>query len=241
MILRVDAAGKISELSLENIHHSTVALPDAPGNAKDARGQNPRLEAITHIAFLNGKVIVAGLSNEEFSSSLRSIPFPFQQADKGSNIEIYHGSHGRFETNAPVRTFVPYTVNNEPTILAAYTCTPLVKIPVAELKPGNKVKGTTIAELGNRNRPLDMIVYHKDGHDFILMSNSSRGVMKINTDQIENTESIAAPVNGKKGLPYETIESWTGVEQLDRLDPQHALVMRRAEGGSLNLESLTLP
>jgi peptide-methionine (R)-S-oxide reductase len=30
--------------------------------------------------------------------------------------------------------------------MAAYTCTPLVKIPVADLKAGAKVKGTTIAE-----------------------------------------------------------------------------------------------
>ena len=42
--------------------------------------------------------------------------------------------------------------------------------------------GTTIAELGNRNRPLDMIVYKKDGKEFLLMSNNSRGVMKIPTD-----------------------------------------------------------
>ena len=52
---------------------------------------------------------------------------------------------------------------------------------------------------------------------------------------------ITAPVPEKKGLPYETIESWTGIDQLDRLDAQHALVVRRAEGGSLNLESLPLP
>ena len=40
-------------------------------------------------------------------------------------------------------------------------------IPLSELKPGNKVKGKTIAELGNRNRPLDMIVYKgKDGKEY---------------------------------------------------------------------------
>ena len=117
-------------------------------DAKDGRGQSKRVETITDLGFVDGKVIVAGLSNEEFSSSLRSIPYPFREADKGAGIEIYHGSHGRFETNAPVRTFVPYKVGGKPHILAAYTCTPLVKIPVSELKPGNKVKGTTIAELG---------------------------------------------------------------------------------------------
>ena len=67
-------------------------------------------------------------------------------------------------------------------MLAAYTCTPLVKVPVSELKAGAHVKGTTIAELGNRNQPLDMIMYQKDGKDYLLMSNSSRGVMKIPTE-----------------------------------------------------------
>jgi len=47
----------------------------------------------------------------------------------------------------------------------AYTCTPLVQFAIPDLKPGAKVKGKTIAELGNRNRPLDMIDYQKDGKD----------------------------------------------------------------------------
>jgi hypothetical protein len=186
---------------------------------------------------------VAGLSNEEFASKLRAIPYPFATVDGGTSVEIYHGAHGRFETRSPVRTFVPFKVGNEAHLLAAYTCTPLVQFPIKELAPGAKIKGKTIAELGNRNRPLDMIVYQKDGKDYLLLANSSRGIMKITTDQIENAESISQPVSGggKKGLPYETIESWTGIDQLDRLDPQHALVVRRAESGSLDLESRELP
>src|SRR6185503_16235536 len=121
-----------------------------------------------------------------------------------------------FETRSPVRTFVPFKVGNEAQLLAAYQCTPLVQFPLSDLKPGAKIKGKTIAELGNRNRPLDMIVYQKDGKDYLLLANSSRGIMKINTDQIEKAENITAPVpgGGKKGLPYETIESWTGIDQL---------------------------
>ena len=42
-----------------------------------------------------GKVYVAGLSNEQFASTLRAIPFPFTEADKGTSVEIYHGAHGR--------------------------------------------------------------------------------------------------------------------------------------------------
>jgi len=116
-----------------------------------------------------------------------------------------------------------------------------VQFPIKELSPGAKIKGKTIAELGNRNRPLDMIVYQKDGKDFILMANSSRGIMKISTDNIENAPYITTKVSDKHGQSYETIAAWTGVDQLDKLDASHALVVRRGEGNALNLESLDLP
>ncbi len=164
VLLRLDRKGKIEEVSLKDVKFSKATLADA------ATGQR-RQEALTGLGFVGGKVIVAGLSNEEFSSRLRVLPFPFTDAEKGADVTIYHGSHGRFETNAPVRTFVPFEIGGEAHLLAAYTCTPLVKIPVKELKPGEKVKGTTVAELGSGNRPLDMIVYQKDGKDFLLLSN----------------------------------------------------------------------
>jgi hypothetical protein len=134
-------------------------------------------------------------------------------------------------------------VGNEPQLLAAYTCTPLVQFPLKDLTPGAKIKGKTVAELGNRNRPLDMIVYQKDGKDYLLMANSSRGVMKIDAGMIEKSEDITAPVKdgATKGVRYETIESWKGIDQLDRFDNQHAAVLRRGEAGALNLESLPLP
>ena len=64
-----------------------------------------------------------------------------------------------FETRSPVRAFTVYNINEEPHLVAGYTCTPLVKFPLSDLKPGNKIRGITVAELGNRNRPLDMFVY----------------------------------------------------------------------------------
>ena len=72
-----------------------------------------------------------------------------------------------------MRTFVPYTISGQQYILAAYTCTPLVKIPVSDLKPGAKVKGVEIADLGAGNQPLDMVPYKKDGHDYILIANTA--------------------------------------------------------------------
>jgi hypothetical protein len=246
VLVRVKTDGALEVVSLDKVSFARGELPDAPVEGvvgQGTRASNPRRESITDIAFFQDRVLIAGLSNEEFSSTLRAIPFPFKTVANGTSVEIYHGAHGRFETRSPVRTFVPFKVGNEPQLLAAYTCTPLVQIPLSDLKPGAKVKGKTIAELGNMNKPLDMIVYQKDGKDFLLLANSSRGVMKINTDKIENSESITAPVTGggKKGLSYETVEGWKGVEHLDRFDEKNALVLRKAEGGAFTLESLPLP
>src|SRR6266481_7488291 len=139
VIIRVNAAGKVEELPLDAVKFSRTSLSNAAADQKDARGQNRRMQAITDIAFVDGRVFVAGLSNEEFSSNLRAIPFPFQEAGPGTPVEIYHGSHGRFETNAPIRTFVAYKIKEQQHILAAYTCTPLVAFNVNDLKPGSKV------------------------------------------------------------------------------------------------------
>lgn len=236
-IVRVERGSKPTVLPLENVSFAKVTLPNP------AQNQKQRQDAITRLAYVKGRVFVAGLSNEQFASTLRSIPFPFTEVDKGSSVEIYHGAHGKLETHSPVRTFVPFDIAGQAHLLAAYTCTPLVKIPVSELKPGAHVKGTTVAELGNRNRPLDMIVYEKGGKQYVLMANNSRGVMKITTDGIDKIEAITNPVKGggTAGLKYETIAELKGVEQLDKLDKDNALILVRAQDGGLNLETIPLP
>lgn len=233
-ILRADSNGQLREFSLKGVKFAKAEI----AGLADGKG---RQDAITDLAYVDGRVFIAGLSNEEFSSSLRAVPFPFDGASKpGASVEIYHGAHGRFETKSPVRTFVPYEIDGKPYILAAYTYTPLVKLPVADLQPGSRVKGTTIAELGNRNKPLDMIVYRKDGCDHLLLANSSRGVMKIPTDGAAAQAGIVDRVDDKAGLAYETIEGLKGVEQLDKLGADSAIVLARGESG-LDLRTVPLP
>jgi hypothetical protein len=236
VIVRVDSTGKIEELSLANIRHSKVAIPNPP----DAANARNRVNTITDMSFIDGKVVVAGLSNEQFASNLKSIPFPFQTAAGGVNVEIYHAAHGRFETASPIRKFVPYQIRGEQNILASYTCTPLVKIPVASLQGGAQVKGTTIAELGSGNTPLDMIVYTKAGQDYILMNNNNRGVMKISTARIETYGPITTPVPDTAGLPYETVRELSGVTQLAKVDNQTGMILATVNG-SMDLKSIVLP
>ncbi len=241
VLMRVGVDGKLDEVSLENVRFAKAEIPNTPDAAAVQRGEPLRNESVTDIAYVDGRVFIAGLSNEEFSSRLIAIPFPFSEGFDGAAIEIYHGAHGRFETRSPIRTFVPYKLGNDPYLLAAYTCTPLVKVPVAELKAGAHVKGTTIAELGNRNRPLDMITYSKDGKNYLLLANSSRGVMKIPTETAGEAEGITAPVQGTRGLGYETIDSLKGVVQMDKLDDAHAVILTQDDSGALNLQTIELP
>jgi len=237
-LVRIDGAGAISLVALETVSFTSVALPNPA--AVNPNGRGGRAQSVTDLAFVNGRVYVAGLSNEEFASKLWSVGYPFASVDNGASIEIYHGNHGALETRSPVMAFVPYTIGGELNILAGYTCTPLVKIPVQALKAGTKVVGTTIAEFGAGNQPLDLMVYRKDGKDFLLMSNSRHGVIKIGTDGFATAAPITTRIGGTAGVTFETITSMTNVEQMDLLDAGHTMVITRGASGR-NLNVVVLP
>jgi hypothetical protein len=274
VILRIDGSGKMSEFSMDRVNYSMVTLPDAPeprpgaapvkggervnGVAQQVMGPglfgagNPRAWTITDMSYLNGKVIVAGVSNEEFSSDLHSISFPFQQAQKGtSSVEIWHSNHGRYETQAPIRTLIPYSIGKQDYILATYACTPLVKMPVSALKPGAKVVGETIAEMGDHNMSLEMFSYRKEGHDFILVANSLRGLIKLSADGLgaskpivpkspecaASREPAVSVREGTKncgvetgGLPFTTLPEFKGVVHLAKADDIHAVILQDSKG-----------
>ena len=244
-IVRLMSDGEIEQWSLEKVDYSKVELPNAPPNKEVGQGRrrgNYRTQSITDLAFSDGKVLVSGVAGSDREANVRELIFPFLEADKGVNVEIYHGAHGQYENTAAVKAFVPFKIDGEPYLLAGFQCTPLVKFPLKQFKEGQKVRGTTLAELGNRNRPLDMIVYQQDGKHFLLISNNARGVMKVSTDDVERTEGITERVarGGTAGQKYETIKSLTGVEQMDRLNEGHVLVLARNDG-SLDAHTVDLP
>lgn len=248
-LIRV-AGNEVSRVALQDIPFAKAQLVDVPADRTEGEGpraRNPRTATITDLAFVDGYVLVAGMSSSADPSAVRSIEFPFSDVKPGASLEIYHGAHGRVENNATVRTFVPFIINGEPNVLAGFTCTPLVRFPLSELKPGEKVRGTTVAELGNRNQPLDMIVYQKEGKTWLLSANTTRGIMKINTERIGENPGINEPIRGggTAGQPYERVDerdpAWKGVVQLDKLNDELAVVLVQTDGGALNLKSLPLP
>jgi hypothetical protein len=86
-----------------------------------------------------------------------------------------------------------------------------------------------------------MVLYKKDGREFLLMSNTARGVMKIPTESFANAAPITARVASETGgVAFETVAAMKGIEQLDLLDANRTLALSRA-AGALNLVAVALP
>jgi hypothetical protein len=237
VLLRVtrDASRPIEEVSLTNVKFSTAAIPNAPASNPAAR-RNPRTFTVTDVAFAEGQLYVAGLSNEEFSSAFRRIPFPFGPTMATTTLEIYHVSHGRNETNAPVMTFLPRRVNGSLVILAAYTCTPLVAFEVESLKDAQHVFGRTVAELGAGNQPLDMISYTRGGKEHILIANSRHPLMRVNPADIAGAQALKSPTK-EEGIPRVPLAQ-PGIQQLADLDAEHVVVIQAGANGTRDLKSI---
>jgi hypothetical protein len=239
VILRIDASGSIVELNTAGLRSTRIELPGLPSAPIARRRTGSRALAITELQYSAGQLIVAGLSNEDFSSTLRVMPFPFVKADRGASIEIYHTSHFTYETNAPVRTMVPYTHNGERFLLAAYTCTPLVKLRMSDLKDGAHITGETLAELGRHSSPLDMIQYTRGGQDYLLVANTLNGVMRLSLGGFEKFEAVDETGGDASQVPMQRI-GLKGVAQLDTYDETRALMLLDARD-RVDLRLVPLP
>jgi hypothetical protein len=259
VLVRVSADGDISDVPLTDVAFAQVSIGDAPADAdgredvsldrssEDAvdREYNGirfsmakiklRASTITDLAWIDGTLLVAGASNEEFSSTLRRIPFPFTGGAESNSLEIYHVSHGKYETASPIRTFVPFDGNTS--ILASYTCTPVVQFSFTDLQPGALVKGRTVAELGPINQPLDMISYTHAGDEYLLVSNTRHPLLKIATAPIAGQPALHEPTE-PVGVPREELDH-EGVSYLANLGASHVVMLQRDSAGALNLRSYT--
>jgi hypothetical protein len=249
--------GSIADVPLDDVPVAEVAIGDAPAEDDERLDitlplgdegeelqvgertirilrQPIRTSTVTDMAYVSGALLVAGLSNEEFSSRLRRIPFPFSDGVTGSSLEIFHVSHGKWETAAPIRTFVPY--DGGKSILASYTCTPVVHFPLADLRDGAKAVGRTVAELGAVNQPLDMVSFTQDGQEYLLVANSAHGLVKIACRDIDGQSPLTEPKQ-PVGVPRET-KDLQGIRRLASLGDSYVLVLQADDAGRQHLRSV---
>ena len=95
---------KARRVDLKAAQGTSVALRDAPTtNEKFWKEMPERSFTVTDMKWHDGELFVAGLSNQDFASTLRRIRYPFDAKQSITSVEIFHGGHNLIETRAPIR------------------------------------------------------------------------------------------------------------------------------------------
>ena len=227
---------KARRVDLKAAKSTSIELRDAPtSNYKFWNEMPQRSFTVTDMKWRDGEIFIAGLSNQDFASTLRRVNYPFDGQQSTTSVEIYHTGHNLVETRAPIRAMSFATWGGKPYLVAAYTCTPVVTIPLEDLKDGAHIRGKTIAELGYGNTPADMISYSKTEQgkteNFLLLINFERGANVIPVSQVEAASSRPGM---DKLVPYGQIAGMdvtsaplAGALRVDNLDEKSFIVVRR--------------
>lgn len=239
-LFKVKPDGAMTAVSLENIPHAHYDLNGVPAeDAVGRRNRKMRPYSVTSMGFADNILFVAGVSNEAFTSTVRRVAFPFQATEKKGTIEIYHVAHQAFETHAPVTSLVPWDYEGKKYMVTGFTCTPLVVFPMKDFGNGEKVKGKTVAELGAGNTPVDIRSFTYEGKQYFLVANNRRQLMCIEASDVAKQEALTTPMKknwNTKGVPFTALPG-NPAQQLDVLDKDHMVVMRRNERGTLDMFS----
>ncbi len=222
-LFRLSSEG-LKEFPLEQVNYTKVAIEDAPeADTIIYKDWKSRRFTITDMHYVNGEVFISGLSNEEFSSSLRRVPFPFNKDMVTTNVQVYHVTHKENETHSPIVRFLPKHFGNEWHIIAGYACTPLVIFNLNQLNGDKKLIGKTIAEIGVGNLPLGIISYNYKGLDHVLVGNSRYSITKFTGDAIFKAKALKFP-SKEKGIKRERV-SIGSIAHMSNYNKEHILVI----------------
>jgi DNA-binding beta-propeller fold protein YncE len=253
VILTIDGAGKINEFSLEDVKF--MSYPLASGNKAVSK--------ITDLTWAGKRIVVATQAGDTFSSRVFAIDPAAKDSLTSFSTETYHTGHGQWETKAPILCLMSFEEDGKTKIAGSFTCTPIVKYSLDEMKPDAKVKGVSVVELGRGNQPRSMFAYEKDGKKYILLNANRRfqakdpigpnanWVARVDFDLLSETKNVNEkalwridPTNGKaadsKTDRAIIAKDYFGTVQMDKLDGATALVFREEKGG-LALRALPLP
>ncbi|MEO8429028.1 MAG: hypothetical protein ABI651_18205 [Verrucomicrobiota bacterium] len=245
-LVSVDAAGKVTVVNLAKTPQTSVEIKNCPTAEKNFWRDMPQAAfTVTDLVFAGGKLYVAGLSNEKFASTLRVYNFPFTGDATATSIEMYHAVHNEFETRAPIRKMAVVSLKGEPNLVAAYTCTPLVTIPLKDLKDGAHVTGKTIAELGWGSSPVDMVTFDAGQGPMVLLINSHKSADLMSVSAIAEASTqpglstpIKWPAEPLLGLKSISVPL-AGVAQLGDENKEFLGALRRDEAsGDMELVSI---
>ena len=187
--------GELEILDLSQVPHTQVAVPNVPDPKAMLEFEPQRVYAITDVKYHDGEIIVTGVSNQRFASTIYRIPYPFTATLATCTAEIWHPVHGEWETRAPIIRHLVKELNGEPHLIAVYGCTPLVRFPLAALTDGAHVRGEVIGELGYGSNPLDMTTFTDpfDKKEYLLVTIDVRSASRIAV--VDLATAAPEPVN----------------------------------------------
>jgi len=145
--------------------------------------------AIMDLEFHDGELFVAGVAYDNFRSSLRRLRYPFDGTQDITTVETYHIVHDQYESRAPIRAMSVQQVDGKAQLVAAYTCSPMVLIPLDDIVDGADISAKTIADLGN-GQPLDMVPFQMDDQAMLFVTNNSRSPQVIPVDGLSGAEAV---------------------------------------------------
>ena len=237
--------GKLELLKLDGIPHSKVSVPNEPDQTARLEFEPQQVYAITDVKYYKGEVFVTGISNRRFASTLYRIPYPFTDQKATTTVEIWHPTHGEFETRAPIIRQLVLDVGGEPHLFGVYGCTPLVRFPLAALKDGAHVRGDTIGELGYGSNPVDMLTFNNpfDHKDYLLVTIDVRGGMQIGVADLGTAppEPTGGPIDfGPGGLGKTQRELPIRAEHMAMLNSRWGVVIWRHSKTAHRLDLGTL-
>lgn len=155
-----------------------------------AKGEIPlRTLAIMDMEFYKGELFVAGVATDNFLSSLRRMPYPFDGSQGITNVEMYHITHDQYESRAPIRAMSVQEIDGKPQLVAAYTCSPIVLVPLEDIQDGAKISANTIIDYGN-GQPLDMIPFNMQGQTMLFVTNDSRSPQVIPVAGLQGAQVV---------------------------------------------------
>lgn len=244
-VVSVDAKGRVVVVQTDKLPQSSARIANPPAADKRFWRDTPEVTlTVTDLAYHAGKLYVAGLGNGDFASTLRIYDFPFDGTATSTSVEMYHPVHDQLETRAPIRKMAVVTLNGEPNLVAAYTCTPLVVVPIKALVDGAHVKATTVAELGWGSAPVDMVTFDTAEGPQLLLANSAKSadliplsVVAAASLQPSLSTPIQVPASPLLGL-RSTYLPLTGLAQMSLQDAQFIGALRRQPStGAMQLVS----
>ena len=165
--------------------------PGSPPLPRDiAKGEIPlRTLAIMDMEYYEGELFVAGVAHDNFLSSLRRMSYPFDGNQSITNVEMYHIAHDQYESRAPIRAMSVQEIDGKAQLVAAYTCSPIVLVPLEDIKDGAKIAANTIMDYGN-GQPLDMIPFEMQGQSMLFVTNDSRSPQVIPVAGLQDAKVV---------------------------------------------------